>query len=312
MDGLLVVDKPAGPTSHDVVARVRTVLRERRVGHTGTLDPGASGVLPLVVGRATRLAQFISADSKTYETTLRLGQATDSGDRDGQPIGPASVGPFPNQDAIDRALEPFRGTFFQQPPAFSAKKIDGTRSYRLARRLRASGLTGPSEAPALPAPVAVTTRSIEVLNVRGADVTLRIDCSSGFYVRSLVHDLGVSLELGAHVTSIRRLRCGHWTLDQAISLDKLGGDTGRETALRALLPLAGILPALGAAVLTDEGARHAAHGRDLAATDFVEGLAAIPSEVDAIVQLLDPAGQLVGIAKRSGSSAALHPSVILV
>ncbi len=124
MDGVLVIDKPAGPTSHDVVARVRRLLRERRVGHTGTLDPMATGVLPLVVGRATRLARFLSASDKTYEAVVALGYATDTGDSTGTPIGDRRpAGTPPARDAIDRALDEFRGTFLQQPPAYSAKKI---------------------------------------------------------------------------------------------------------------------------------------------------------------------------------------------
>jgi tRNA pseudouridine55 synthase len=121
MDGLLVLDKPVGPTSHDVVARVRRLLGEPRVGHTGTLDPGASGVLPLVVGRATRLARFLSGADKVYEATIQLGTATDTWDSAGTPAGSAFPGPFPDRMAIDRALDAFRGTFLQQPPAYSAK-----------------------------------------------------------------------------------------------------------------------------------------------------------------------------------------------
>src|SRR4029453_6840552 len=127
MDGLLVIDKPAGPTSHEVVARVRRALGERRIGHTGTLDPTATGVLPLVLGRATRLARFLSAGDKSYEAVLRLGVATDTNDAQGAPAGLSYQGPMPSYAAIDRALDAFRGTFLQQPPAFSAKKIDGRR-----------------------------------------------------------------------------------------------------------------------------------------------------------------------------------------
>src|SRR4029078_11048888 len=133
MDGLFLVDKPVGPTSHDVVARVRRVLGERRIGHTGTLDPMASGVLPLVIGTATRLAQFLSVDIKRYDATIRLGFATDTYDAVGHPTTAMHAGPMPTRDRIEEALAVFRGTFTQQPPAFSAKKIDGKRSYRLAR-----------------------------------------------------------------------------------------------------------------------------------------------------------------------------------
>ena len=133
MDGLLIVDKPSGPTSHDVVARVRRVLHERPIGHTGTLDPMASGVLPLVVGRATRLARFMSGD-KTYEASIRLGGATSTYDALGQPVGGTFIGPWPDRAAVDGALDAFRGTFQQQPPAYSAKKIAGRRNYELAGR----------------------------------------------------------------------------------------------------------------------------------------------------------------------------------
>ena len=134
MEGLLIIDKPVGPTSHDVVARVRRLLHERRIGHTGTLDPAASGVLPIVLGRATRLARFLSSASKAYEAIVRLGFATTTADAAGDPLGPVFNGPLPDRAAIEAALHAFRGTFLQQPPAFSAKKIGGERSYVLARR----------------------------------------------------------------------------------------------------------------------------------------------------------------------------------
>src|SRR5262245_3192515 len=133
MDGVLVADKPVGPTSHDVVALARRALGTSRIGHTGTLDPAASGVLPLVVGRATRLARFLSAGGKTYEAVVRLGWSTDTADAHGSPIGNTYAGAMPSRDAIEEALDQFRGNFLQQPPAYSAKKIDGRRSYVLAR-----------------------------------------------------------------------------------------------------------------------------------------------------------------------------------
>src|SRR5437867_11847908 len=133
MDGLLVIDKPAGPTSHDVVARMRRVLRERRVGHTGTLDPAATGALALVLGRATRLAQFLSGSDKSYDAVIRLGFSTDTGDAEGHATGVPVATPLPSREAIEAALNAFRGTFLQQPPAFSAKKVEGKRSHTLAR-----------------------------------------------------------------------------------------------------------------------------------------------------------------------------------
>ena len=154
MDGLLVIDKPTGPTSHDVVARMRRVLGESRIGHTGTLDPAASGVLPLVLGRATRLARFMSGSNKRYEAVVRFGQATDTYDAEGVPVGERSLA-IPSREQIESALEAFRGTFEQQPPAFSAKKIAGRRSYEAARAARVPACPAsrcPARLPCLPCP----------------------------------------------------------------------------------------------------------------------------------------------------------------
>src|SRR5437667_4675740 len=198
MDGLLIIDKPKGPTSHDVVARVRRAIGERRVGHTGTLDPAASGVLPLVIGRATRLARFLSAGDKCYEAVIRLGFSTDTGDATGTPLSTAPRGPMPSRADIDSALDAFRGTFMQQPPAYSAKKVDGTRSYRLARRSKRQS-PRVSARPALPAAVQVATRATDIVSVEDGTLTLRVSCSAGFYVRSLAHDLGERLGTGGHL-----------------------------------------------------------------------------------------------------------------
>src|SRR5579864_4174780 len=155
MDGLLIVDKPVGPTSHDVVARV---------GHTGTLDPAASGVLALVVGRATRLAQFLSAADKAYEATVRLGVETDTYDSRGQTVGVPHAGPFPTREAIDRVLDEFRGTFLQQPPVYSAKKIGGKRSHRLARAGQGCAvIPALGTLASLPAPALVTAHAIDIV-----------------------------------------------------------------------------------------------------------------------------------------------------
>src|SRR5438132_6077628 len=164
MDGLFVVDKPVGPTSHDVVARVRRLFGERRVGHTGTLDPAASGVLPLVLGRATRLARYVGVSVKSYEAVIRFGTATDTYDAQGTPVGGPYDGAPPTREGVQRALDPFRGSFIQQPPPYSAKKVAGRRSYKLARaraRDASEGSRQPSPAgagtgPRLPAPVQVT------------------------------------------------------------------------------------------------------------------------------------------------------------
>ena len=303
MDGLLVVDKPVGPTSHDVVARVRRVLGERRIGHTGTLDPGASGVLPLVLGRATRLARFLSASDKSYDAVVRLGFATDTQDAGGTALGPCHQGSWPSRDTIDRALAGFRGTFLQQPPAFSAKKIAGERSYRAARRAKREA----AALPALPAPVSVTTTAIDLVAVENDLVTLRIDCSAGFYVRALAHELGLALGVGAHLASLRRIRSGDLTLDNALTLGDVEGNPA--ACAGAVVPLSRMLPGLSSIRLTDEGVRRAVHGRDLGPGDLEKG---VGTPAPFFVRLIDPTGDLVAIATPIGASGLLHPAVVLV
>jgi tRNA pseudouridine55 synthase len=305
MDGLLVVDKPEGPTSHDVVVRVRRALGERRIGHTGTLDPAATGVLPLVLGRATRLAQYLSAADKRYEAVISLGRETDTYDADGQTVGALATGPLPDRAAIDRALDAFRGTFLQAPPRVSAKRIGGRRSYDAARS------ADPGEPPA---PVRVTASAVDLVAVRGPLVQLNIECSSGFYVRSLAHDVGASLGTGAHLVSLRRTHAGDLSLRDAVSLDRLERDPG--AALDALIPLRLMLPRCATVQLTAEGVRHARHGRDLGSSDFVApptpARAGGRSKDPDVFRLLDGEGELVGLARPSRAPGLLHPSVVLV
>jgi tRNA pseudouridine55 synthase len=319
MDGLLIIDKPVGPTSHEVVARVRRALGERRIGHTGTLDPLASGVLPLVLGRATRLARFLSASDKTYDARIRLGVATTTYDADGTPVGAPYEGPVPARDAIERALDDFRGTFLQQPPIYSAKKVDGRRSYKNARAQAKHGTLPAlpaSPAPAAPAPVAVTTHSVDVVSLDADVVRVRVHCSAGFYVRSLAHDLGQRLGTGAHLIALRRTASGDISLDEAIALDAIERDPA--VAAGAVVPLSGMLPGLTAVTLTDEGARRAAHGCDLGPGDLEkEGRSPIAGGTatttpDPFFRLVDPAGNLVAIATPREPPGLLHPAVVLV
>src|SRR5262245_19093678 len=311
LDGLLVIDKPSGPSSHDVVARMRRVLGERRAGHTGTLDPLATGVLPLVLGRATRLARFMSASAKSYEAVVRLGVSTDTADAQGAPIGSAYSGALPSRDEIDRALEAFRGTFLQQPPVFSAKKIAGQRSYKLARGSRQLFSTGafadaPPPAAAWPQalPAQVNVDRLELTGLQADLVTLTLDCSAGFYVRSLAHDLGQALGTGAHLEALRRTRSGGFTLDGALGLAE--AEQHRDRARDAVVPLAEMLPELPSLMLTPDGVRHAVQGRDLGPGDLTgdsglgirdsENKSRIPDPESRYVRLFDSAGALVGIA----------------
>jgi len=343
-DGLLVIDKPSGPTSHDVVARMRRVLGERRIGHTGTLDPMATGVLPLVIGKATRLAQFLSAADKSYEAVVRLGIATTTADAEGEPIGVRFEAPLPARDAIERALDAFRGTFLQQPPAFSAKKIGGKRSYAIARardgrdggdgqernselgiknseRVAGSEDAARSEfripnsefrrPPLLPAAARVTVSRLDILAIDADTVTLSLDCSAGFYIRSLAHDLGVALGTGAHLAALRRTRSGRFTEADAVPLAVVEQD--RDRGVSRIVPLSRMLPELPCAVLTDEGVRRAIQGADIRPSDREVTAADDAWFRNGVrVRLLNSSGELIGIAEPARSERHLHASVVLV
>ena len=314
MDGLLVVDKPSGPTSPDVVARMRRALNETRIGHTGTLDPMATGVLLLVVGKATRLAKFLSASDKSYDAVVRFGFATDTADAQGRPLGPPADRAMPSREAIEAALDTFRGTFLQRPPAFSAKKIDGQRSYKLARnaRLTPSRNDAPDDPalPALPAPASVTARDIRIVDLDGDLVTLQVNCSAGFYVRSLAHDLGERLGVGAHLAALRRTRVGDFGLDRALGLDAAQADPQR--AADTMVPLAAMLPALPSVTLTADGVARVGHGQDVRSIDHGPSTHE-PSAMShqPFVRLLDARGDLLALAEPA-RAGLLHPSIVLV
>lgn len=317
-DGVLVIDKPAGPTSHDIVARARRALGQRRVGHTGTLDPFATGVLPLVVGRATRLARFLTGREKAYEAELRLGLTTDTHDATGAMTGgirladPAA--PLPDAAALVAALAPFRGEQWQQPPAFSAKKVGGVRSYAVARRrrLREDGSGGEERAEALPlAPALVRVDAIDLERLDGDRAVLRMTVSAGFYVRALARDLGERLGCGAHLAALRRTRAGEFGLAEAVGLDEVERE-GRAAAAR-LVPLERLLADWPTLRLTGEGARRVAHGGALTADHLADG-AEVPSGPGTLVRLMTADGRLWAIAESrpaGGPARALHPTIVL-
>lgn len=292
-EGGLVVDKPAGPTSHDVVAAVRRALGQPRIGHTGTLDPLATGVLPLLLGRATRLAQFLAASDKTYLATVRFGQATSTCDAAGEPVGPA-VPVTLDPDALEAALAPFRGRFAQQPPDVSAKKIGGHRAYDLARQAR----------PVSPAPVEVEVTDLTLVHCAGDCAELHVTASAGFYVRALAHDLGAALGVGAHLTALRRERSGAFTLADAAPLELVIRDPGE--AARRVIPLAALLPDLPAVALDAAMVARVAHGLGVGPEPGVP----TASGGRGLVRLMDGAGRLVALAEpRAG---LLHPVLVLV
>lgn len=311
MDGVLVVDKPPGPTSHDVVARVRRALAFRKIGHTGTLDPMATGVLPLVIGRATRLARFMTQADKGYDAVLRLGITTDTYDATGArttlpelaQADSATAARAVTTDAIERALDGFRGTYPQRPPPFSAKKREGERAYRRARR---------GEAVVMP-PVQVTVRRLELDEHEGDRVRLLVDCTAGFYVRSLAHDLGRALGCGAHLEALRRVRSGSFTLDDAVALGDV--EERPELAQARIVPLRALLPGLPGFTLSRRGTERVSHGQDVGPRDLAgheqPNTAGGDPDSGEMVRLLAEDGALVAIAVRRAPAGVLHPVVVL-
>jgi len=210
MNAVLVLDKPADFTSHDVVNRVRRITGERSVGHLGTLDPMATGVLPLVLGRFTRLAQFFNDSSKVYEGEIRFGFSTDTYDAEGEPVGPISVAQ-PTMAEIESHLPPLTGRILQLPPIYSAKKINGVAAYKLARK----------DKPVEMKPVEVEVHRFEIQSVCEDRARFVASVSAGTYIRSLAHDLGQALGCGAHLSELRRTQAGEFNLSHAVTLDDL-------------------------------------------------------------------------------------------
>ncbi len=219
MNGLLVIDKPEGITSHDVVNRLRQMTGERSIGHLGTLDPMATGVLPLLMGKFTRLAQYFSAAEKSYAGAIRFGFATDTYDTEGEPAGPdlwLEAAPRLTLDRVRAAAERFLGETQQMPPPFSAKKIDGKPAYKLAREGKPVELK----------PAQVRINAFEIVAMEGAEVSFSLNISAGGYVRSVAHELGQDLGCGAHLSRLRRTRAGAFTLADAHSLEELEALSG--------------------------------------------------------------------------------------
>jgi tRNA pseudouridine55 synthase len=257
LDGVIVVDKPEGWTSHDVVSKIRRIAATKRVGHLGTLDPIATGVLPLVIGRATRLAQFYTRSDKIYDGIVRFGWSTDTYDASGEPTSAQTELQIDSAE-LERQLEKFRGEFLQTPPPVSAKKVAGRRAYELARR----------STPVDLAPVAVSVYELTLVGLEGAEAHIRAHCSGGTYLRSIAHDLGQALGCGAHLKTLRRLASGEFEIDQARTIPQLESLAASERLLDALVPAAEMLPAFPSVYVDEVLAGQIRHGRNFPASPF--------------------------------------------
>lgn len=283
MNGLLIIDKPAGITSHDVVDRLRRITGERSIGHLGTLDPLATGVLPLLMGKFTRLAQYFSTAEKCYTGTIRLGFATDTWDAEGQPAGSDRWAEFSGSitlDGIRSIAVRYHGELEQMPPPFSAKKIEGKPAYKLARAGKPVALK----------PAKVNIAALQITALEGAEASFAMSISAGGYVRSVANELGQALGCGAHLTRLRRTRAGEFTVEDSHPLDELEPLAGNLQAIENLCVHPRILLPHMPAVTADAQARgRLRNGAQANLAEFSQA---------PLVKVFAGQRELVGIAKR--------------
>jgi tRNA pseudouridine55 synthase len=289
MNGVLVINKPAGMTSHDVVNRVRRILGEKSIGHLGTLDPMATGVLPLVAGRMTRLAQFYTTSNKSYEGEIRFGFSTDTYDAEGEQIGDVATVKVTLEQVRDAAQD-FIGTIQQVPPPYSAKKIGGVPAYKLARKNKEVELKA----------VEVEVRSFEILALAGDRTRFRTDVSSGTYVRSLAHELGQKLGCGAHLSALTRTASGEFRVDDAVTLEALAEAVEQGTVEQKFMHLRRILPEFPCVTADEENAARIRHGRSVNLPELSRAK---------LVKVFVGQTNLIAIASRVAGSL-FHPKVV--
>lgn len=299
MDGVLVIDKPEGLTSHDVVAVARRALGEKRIGHTGTLDPLATGVLPLACGRATRLVRFLAASDKDYEATIRFGLTTDSFDITGEET--SRSGDTPTRAAVLTAIEQLRGDYLQVPPAYSAKKVAGRRAYDFAR----------SDEEVVLTPVPVRVSRAELTDFNGERATVSVTSSPGFYVRTFAHELGRLVGTGACLEALRRTRSGEFRLEEALPMDALQDEDTHVD----LIPVERLLTAFPSVVVTDEGLTRVTHGRQLESGHYSirsAGAEAPASGHAEWTRIFDSGGRLTALGTGGSTRGSLHPAIVLI
>ena len=303
MDGILVIDKPEGPTSHDVVARVRRALKTKRVGHTGTLDPFATGVMVVLVGQATRLAQFLDKDAKEYEAEVQFGFETDTGDRTGE--RKTENGQLKTEEVAVRLatvdweeiFSHFRGDIMQTPPMYSAKKIDGKKLYELARK--------GEDVERKPVPVRIHELELLPDQIRNpkSQIRIRVRCSAGTYIRTLAEDIGRHIGVGAHLTSLRRTTSGRFALAQAVTLDEL---KQHAEPAKLLLPLETAVDHLPEFRVPETRIAATRNGLSTRLRDAAAFTDAEP------IRMTDPDGRLLAVGRYSSEENSVQPKIVLV
>lgn len=294
MTGAIVVDKPLGWTSHDVVNKIRKLAKTRRVGHLGTLDPAATGVLPLVIGSATRLTQFYAQSDKVYDAVIHFGWATDTYDVEGQPITDKNEPEELDRQRLQEIIARYRGRIQQMPPPISAKKIHGKPAYKLARR----------KLPVELRPVEVEIYSFELLETHGPEARVLVHCSAGTYLRTIAHDLGQAYGTGAFLKSLVRTRCAHFDLERAWKIEQLEELAREDRLYEAVIPAAELLPQFPAQVVDRITASQIRQGRDFRTSPF---LIQTPAKY---VKAISESGELLAIGEARMPNL-YHPIVVL-
>ncbi|MGZ4825493.1 MAG: tRNA pseudouridine(55) synthase TruB [Terriglobales bacterium] len=291
MNGVLVIDKPSGMTSHDVVKRVRHALQERSVGHLGTLDPMATGVLPLVLGKLTRLAQFYNDAGKSYQGQIRFGFATDTYDAEGEAAGAAQEVKVTLEEVREAAAR-FRGEIEQMPPAFSAKKVQGVPAYKLARKKQEVTLE----------PVRVEIKEFEILNLDGEVASFRARVSSGTYMRAVAHEMGQQLGVGAHLLQLRRTAVGEFTEAECCTLEQLEEAAKGDELEKLMIHPRRILPAFPCVTADELNANRICHGQAVNLPELSRAR---------LVKVFAGQAELIAIASRVAGTL-FHPKIVLV
>lgn len=297
MDGVLIIDKPAGITSHDVVARCRRILKTKKIGHTGTLDPFATGVMVVLVGKATRLAMFLDNDEKEYQATARFGFETETGDATGEPRGPAvALAPMSElEESVNTVLPEYTGQILQTPPMYSAKKIEGKKLYELARK----GIEVERRA------VPVTVSRLEIAFTRGVDeIGFSVICSAGTYVRTLAEDIARRAGSAAHLVALRRTRAGKFGIGSALTIERLEEVAASGDLDEHLIPMNEAVSHLAAVTLDDERIAKTKNGlASNAESETADG---------GQVRILDRFGGLIAIGTYDAAAKRVQPRLVLV
>jgi tRNA pseudouridine55 synthase len=305
MNGLILIDKPPDCTSHDIVLRLRQILAEPRIGHFGTLDPLATGLLVLALGKAARFFRFYSKETKVYRACLRLGLATDTYDAQGKPIA-AEAFDLPSESRLQEAMAKFTGEIRQIPPPYSAKKVGGKPYYKLAR---AGGATPKPE-------IKVRLDRFTLLSYVPPEAEVEVACSSGTYIRSVAHDLGQNLGCGAHLSRLRRLSSGDFRVEQAFTLERIAEIAAKGQIKQALIPLEALLPSWPRLVLSDEHCRLVRTGRAVSPAEQMPDIqspaeSCQPGWPGSFVRLFDSQGRLVALAAVQKEGNFLKPFLVV-